>query len=468
MMKVLSLQIIFLKTNSYTMGIRGKSFNRSEIHFKLAPRRHLPLSMRDKFGINAIDRIRIKQTMAYFIAIKQLSRKIIKSNLREYRRLKTILKKLVLVFIRILAVDHSDDLEKKRKEQTKRKTIRDFEREAESFSEIFRFQSGDQLRELLLGFQFPIGVIRIKGSKFTAEEILLISLIRLSWPLRWSDVRRYFPDRSRQELQIAFYWFLDFMIDNWGYLITNNREYWLPFLQESAEAIRTKLATLPNEENRLFFDAAGTVTGFAIAMFIDNTILAMCRPGGGPTTDGEQALRISKLMQQAFWTGWKKLHGLKWQTTILANGMDFEVWGPASVRRNDNFTLHRSRIEQKLEDLQIDCPLKFRVHGDSAYSVTDYLVSGGGKGMAAVRETIEWTYKDLKTTWKYCDYKYALKIRNQPLGKIFFVCMLLRNAHVTLNGNQAGAYFICHPPSLNHWLSQGPKARPLPQEIFNA
>ena len=183
-------------------------------------------------------------------------------------------------------------------------------------------------------------------------------------------------------------------------------------------------------------------------------------------TDGEQAPRISKLMQQAFWTGWKKLHGLKWQTCLLANGMDFEVWGPASVRRNDNFTLHRSNIEDKLHGLQMDNELKFRIHGDSAYTVTDYIVSGGGKGMAAVRETIEWSYKDLKTIWKYCDYKHALKIRNQPLGKIFFVCMLLRNAHVILNGNQTSDYFVCHPPSLEHWLSQGRNARPLPPDIF--
>ena len=451
------------------MGIRGKAFNRREISFKVAPRRYLPLSMRDKFGINSLDRIRLKQATTYFIQIKKLTQhKLIRSKPRVLARLKRILKKLVFVFALILQVDHSnEELENKKKERQNRRTIAYFESELESFSEYFRFQNGDQLRQLLAGFQFPTGTVSINAYKFTSEEILLISLIRLSWPHRWSDVRKSFPDRSRNELQLAFYWFLNFMIDNWGYLISNNREYWLPFLQESAESIRQKLATLPNEANRIFFDAAGQITGFAVAMFIDNTIFAMCRPGGGPTTDGEQAPRISKLMQQAFWTGWKKLHGLKWQTTLLANGMDFEVWGPASVRRNDNFTLHQSRIENKLEELQRNSVLKFKIHGDSAYSVSDYIVSGGGKGMAAVRETIEWSYKDLKTTWKYCDYKHALKIRNQPLGKIFFVCMLLRNAHVTLNGNQTCDYFICHPPNLEHWLSQGPKARPLPAELFN-
>ena len=224
---------------------------------------------------------------------------------------------------------------------------------------------------------------------------------------------------------------------------------------------------MPNEENRLFFEAADTELGFSVALFIDNTMIAMCRPGGGPVTGGEQAPRITKDLQQAFWTGWKKLHGLKWQTVLLANGMDFEVWGPASVRRNDNFTLHRSQIEAKLEQLQIDLPLKYKIFGDSAYTVTNWLVSGAGKGMAAVREAIEWSYKDLKTIWKYCDYRHILKLRNQPVGKIVFVCMLLRNAHVTMNGNQAGEYFICHPPTFEHWVSQGPQAHPLPPDLFN-
>jgi hypothetical protein len=36
------------------------------------------------------------------------------------------------------------------------------------------------------------------------------------------------------------------------------------------------------------------------------------------------------------------------------------------------------------------------MHGDSAYITDDYLVSGGGHGMASVREIIEWNYKDVK------------------------------------------------------------------------
>lgn len=88
--------------------------------------------------------------------------------------------------------------------------------------------------------------------------------------------------------------------------------------------------------------------------------------------------------------------------------------------------------------------------------------------MASVRETIEWSYKDIKTLWIYCDYRHALKLRNQPIAKILFVCLLLRNAYVTLNGSQVGDYLDMLPPTLEEWTAQGPQARPLPNSsIFS-
>ena len=70
--------------------------------------------------------------------------------------------------------------------------------------------------------------------------------------------------------------------------------------------------------------------------------------------------------------------------------------------------------------------------------------------------------------WKYCDYKHVLQLRKQPIGKIIFVCMLLRNAHATMNANQSAEYFVMMPPTLEEWLSQGPRAHPIPDNsIFS-
>jgi hypothetical protein len=66
------------------------------------------------------------------------------------------------------------------------------------------------------------------------------------------------------------------------------------------------------------------------------------------------------------------------------------------------------------------------------------------------------------------DYKHCLQMRKQPLAKIFFVSLLLRNAHNTMNGSQTSAYFNMSPPTFEEWVSQGPRAKPLPtKSIFS-
>jgi hypothetical protein len=196
-------------------------------------------------------------------------------------------------------------------------------------------------------------------------------------------------------------------------------------------------------------------------------MFAFCRPGG-VMEGGAAAPRVPLEVQQAWWTGYKKLHGMKWQTVVLANGMDLQVFGPVSARQNDLDSLVLSGIEDDFKELLRGDSIQYKLFGDSAYYDSDVIGTGGGRGMASVRETIEWTYADLKVHWKYCDYKHVLKLRQQPVGKIIFVCMLLRNAYVTLYGSQSTEYFCMLPPTFQAWLSQGPKARPLPtNSIFN-
>eukprot|EP01034_Spumella_vulgaris_P040630 gene40630-50266_t len=91
---------------------------------------------------------------------------------------------------------------------------------------------------------------------------------------------------------------------------------------------------------------------FRVIGFIDNTIFATCRPGSGPVNRGVGAPRWTSLIQQAFYTGWKHLHGVKIQTCTLPNGLIADVFGPVSVRHNDLFTLGESRINPRMRDMQ--------------------------------------------------------------------------------------------------------------------
>ena len=79
---------------------------------------------------------------------------------------------------------------------------------------------------------------------------------------------------------------------------------------------------------------------------------ATCRPAGGPefirNCGFEGMPRNDKEIQKAYYNGWKKFHGLKWQTVDLPNGLIFNAFGPVSCRHNDLYTLEHSNINEKI------------------------------------------------------------------------------------------------------------------------
>ena len=300
------------------------------------------------YGISAADMVVVKSLTDCLLNTTKLKKCLTKTGRLTEERSSVIKKVQLLIVHHIhhqLRVDRAIPLQGDRVRRDPYK-FTDFIHY--NFSGLFRFRSPEDLQRLYEGLQLP-GPTRLRTYKTTGQEILMVSLVRLSYPHRWEDVERIFVGIKRWKLQYLFYWFLDYMIENWSYLILNNRDYWTPQMPNMARAIEMKLATLPNPDYRLFFpdDVPFTIFGF-----IDNTMHAMCRPGGGSITGGVQAERVPKLVQQAWWTGWKKLHGLKMQTVFLPNGMDFEVWGPVSCRHNDNYTLAMSNILGKLEQCQ--------------------------------------------------------------------------------------------------------------------
>ena len=73
----------------------------------------------------------------------------------------------------------------------------------------------------------------------------------------------------------------------------------------------------------------------------------------GPHGDYEGAARKAEYeaMQETFYTGYKKLHGIKVEEIHLPNGMSF-LFGPVSARHNDVGVLHMSNIDNYLAAIQ--------------------------------------------------------------------------------------------------------------------
>ncbi len=348
-----------------------------------------------------------------------------------------------------------------------RKNSKISELEPSIIPETYRFTTSDQLLRLKAAFHIGDVITLNNGCKLTGDTFLLMGIYRLKFPVRECDLQSYFG----VELSIvsrALTQFYSFMTQRWGYLLFDHVSFWKPYFPQCAEAIREFLL----QKHNLVFRAADMEGGFSVFGFIDNTLNPTCRPGSGPNGDGPNAPRYNREIQEAFYTGWKKLNGMKYQTVNLPNGMIMHAYGGVSIRHNDSWSLRMSDINGIVSRAQEGSPVQYIMYGDSAYTWMSHLksryVAALGDNltqrerdediaMSSVRESIEWDYGRIKSLWKTIDYKKMLRIGDGLVSDIFITAMLFPNAHCTMNGSQTTSYFNLMPPTLEEWTHLGPQ-----------
>ena len=110
-----------------------------------------------------------------------------------------------------------------------------------------------------------------------------------------------------------------------------------------------------------------------VSHFIDCNCLPTSVVGGGPAEEGANAMRWSDEIQQAFYNGWKSIHGLKHQTIDNAFGFTIDIEGPTTVRHNDLTMLRESEANNTFRGLQLNSTASNQslIFGDSAYKTYD-------------------------------------------------------------------------------------------------
>ena len=168
---------------------------------------------------------------------------------------------------------------------------------------------------------------------------------------------------------------------------------------------------------------------------------------------------------------------MKWQTFDLPCGCNGHVFGPLSVRRNDLFSLSKSKLNDQLAErgkefefvAYVDLAYillylsHIRARHNYEYNSPRHIVEN--KTLSSCRECIEWDYSDVGRMWGIVDYKYALKIRRIPVAAMYLSAMILRNAHNCTNGGITSLYFNCLPPIFEDWVGQGPRYVELPNPV---
>ena len=326
----------------------------------------------------------------------------------------------------------------------------------------FRFRKRDLRRLLvLLGLKDEDVTLGKRGKRgdFSGEEILLYSLYRLASTTTHVERESVF-NTDASNLSAMDNWFICYMNANFAYLVTDNTPYWSTEFLAFSEAIRIKFTARTGLEI-----LAGN---FKIVAFHDCTVIACCRPGGGPSTSGINAPRYNNFIQMAFYNGWKHMHGTKWLTVELPNGMCMDMHGPFSFRHNDLELFEDARLNDRLEAAQVGQENLYCSYGDSIFPNLTCCKSKHradaltpeeqlqNAGMGSMRIANEWHYGFTANLFPRVKHKSSLKIlQSQNVSVMYLVCTLLRNARTCLYGSQTCRYFNCMPPTLENYFTQG-------------
>lgn len=300
----------------------------------------------------------------------------------------------------------------------------------------FRFNRED-IPRLSSAFRLPEVIILENRSRFEGIEALCILLRRLSYPNRYVDLKQMFR-REVPELSMICTWMIEYLNRNFGHLLTSLDLYWLTLgdLRKYSKAVSDKGSPLPD-----------------IWGFIDGTFRPTCRPGED---------------QKTLYSGHYRLHGIKFQAVMTPNGIIANLDGPWVGRRHDSGMLTESGLLDSLRVKMETLGQKFRLYGDPAYPISEYIEGPFRKGaaeltviekdfneaMSGLRIAVEWGFGEVIQTWAFLDFYKNLKIGLQPVGTYYAVGTLLTNCRVCLGlGGKVSDFFGVPPPSLEEYLN---------------
>ena len=134
-----------------------------------------------------------------------------------------------------------------------------------------------------------------------------------------------------------------------------------------------------------------------------------------------------------------------YKTITTPDGLMFYLYGP-EVGRGHDMTLYReSGLDVSLQQNMVVDGKQYCLYADAAYILRVYLQVAFprasatpthrvyGALMSAVREAVEWTYKDLKQMWSSQDFKRQRKIRKCPIALLYKAAELLWNVKKCLH-----------------------------------
>lgn len=316
----------------------------------------------------------------------------------------------------------------------------------------YRFRTREDLQDVFDYLQIPASCGPFdNGAYEDGEKLFLYFIRRLSTAGRVKELIKEFG-KDKTHWSRAFNWMLNFVSNRWRHLLTGFRPGFVArlglYAQKIEEYVQSENAPIPNGSN-------------SIALFIDCIRFETNMPAGGPVTYGPGADRWPPIIQEAFFNGWGKKHGLKEQTTDAPDGLTVNHYGATSLRHSDLNLLAWSNLNQELINAQPNMALNTRkaAFGDSIYPMQECVKCKTGitvidEAHSSARVSIEHHYQELGTLFPLCKFKRKLKIwSNQQIADLIFCSFLLRNMYTCIYRNKTSLRMNCQPPTLAQYMA---------------
>ena len=201
---------------------------------------------------------------------------------------------------------------------------------------------------------------------------------------------------------------------------------------------------------------------------VDDTCIKTCRPGSGPVNDTPHAPRRvgAHEIQRAFYSGYLRQHGLKYQTLLLPNGLFGSVWG-SSISHNDIGIMNMSGLAQYLQqtlDFVPGTDMFPTLFGDGIFIpspvVTNRILDSDlrqeimDKRMNSIRQSVELMYGLFFGIFHLFKEPQKFHLFNQ--GELGYctgmVGFFLLNCYTCLRGNVVTSFFETQAPSIEEYL----------------
>ena len=285
-----------------------------------------------------------------------------------------------------------------------------------------KLMDGDSIQLLKYGEEGHYGYV-------WADQALMVFLRRFATPSRWVDLQ-YILGGSRTKLSAVF-----------NFMVTELYAVYSPLICDM-HRFKSKFTVFADHLRRRGCPFKNLVA------FFDGHFQPTTRPGG-------QGCVNMNLEDFQTFAGKERMHGLKYQSAVLPNGLAL-VWGPWRGVFHDSTMFSRSGVLQDLEDISRELGQDFIAFGDSAYPLNRYMqriLKGPATGegltawerrynalMARFRIIVENVFAVCEQSWGILRDRHNLRLGNQAVGKLFPLAILFYNIRTILYGNNIVSY----------------------------